>query len=265
MPQSLSLIITTYNWPQALELVLMSVMQQSVLPDEVIIADDGSTVLTRDLIAKFQEHFPVPLLHSWQEDDGFRLARSRNKAIAKATGDYIVMIDGDMVLHRHFLRDHQHIAKANQFVQGRRVILTEAITKQAFDTKNIHFSARSPEVKNKFNTLSCPLLSPLISALFSKQSYRSVRGCNMAMWKQDLIRVNGFNEDFVGWGREDSEFVLRMLNSGIKRKDLRLGGVAYHLYHHEQTRNKLDDNDRLLEEAVKNRVTTCQHGLSTHL
>ncbi|WP_392567019.1 glycosyltransferase family 2 protein [Utexia brackfieldae] len=262
---SVSLVITTYNWPQALELVLMSVMQQSVLPNEVIIADDGSTVLTRDLIAKFQENFPVPLHHSWQDDDGFRAARSRNKAMAKATGNYIVIIDGDMILHHHFIRDHKKAAKPNQFIQGRRVILTEKLTKQTFDSKNIHFSVFSPDVKNKFNTISCRLLSPLVSCLFSKQSYRSIRSCNMAMWKQDVIKVNGFNEAFVGWGREDSEFALRMLNAGIKRKDLRLGGVAYHLYHREQTRNNLNNNDRLLEEAVKNQVTTCQHGLSEHL
>lgn len=264
-PTLLTLIVTTYNWPEALELVLLSIKKQLILPDEVIIADDGSTIATQDMISQYQRNFPVPLIHSWQEDQGFRLARSRNQAIAKAKGDYIVMIDGDMILQRNFIQDHKRIAKPHQFVQGRRVILTENISQDAVTNKNICFSFFSSEVKNKINSLHCPLLSPIISTLFSKQSYHSVRGCNMAMWKNDLIAVNGFNEDFVGWGREDSEFVLRMLNNGIKRKDLRLGGIAYHLFHHENPRQNLDKNDRLLEEAVKNHITYCQHGLANHL
>lgn len=264
-PKSLSLIITTYNWPEALDLVLDSVKNQSDLPDEIIIADDGSTQETADLVAYYQRHFSVPVIHSWQEDTGFRLSRSRNRAIAKAQGEYIVMIDGDMLLHPHFIRDHKQAAKRGQFIQGRRTLLTQELSKQALSHKQHRFSTWASGIKNKLNALRIPFLSPLISKLFSKQSYYSVRGCNMSMWRRDLITVNGFNEDFVGWGREDSEFVLRMLNNGISRYDLRLGGVAYHLYHKENTRDKLDENDELLEKAVKMRQRTCQHGLKDHL
>lgn len=264
-PNGISLVVTTYNWPQALQLVLLSVLKQSSLPDEVIIADDGSTQETIDLITQLQPTFPVPLIHSWQEDLGFRAARSRNLAIAKAQHDYIVMIDGDMVLHRHFIRDHKNAAETATFIQGRRVILREQITQQSFQTKNIRFSLFSGQVKNKINAICYPLLSPLVSKLFSKQSSRSVRTCNMAVWKSDLIAVNGFNEAFVGWGREDSELVVRLLNKGVKRKDLRLGGVAYHLYHQENTRDQLAQNDQQLEYAIENRITYCEHGLSAHL
>jgi len=260
-PKSTSLIITTYNWPQALDLVLASVLKQSVLADEVIVADDGSTSATRDLVTKYQQAFPIPLMHSWQEDEGFRVSRARNKAIAKAAGEYIVLIDGDMVLHRHFIGDHKRAAQKKRFVQGRRCLLTDATSQKALANQQIHFPILSPEIKNKMNALRIPLLSPLVSRLFSTQSFYSVRSCNMAIWKEDLITVNGFNEDFVGWGREDSELVLRLLNTGVCRYDLRLGGIAYHLYHRENARNTLTQNTQLLENAINAHSRRCARGL----
>lgn len=264
MPPTTSLIVTTYNWPQALDLVLASVLKQSVLADEVIVADDGSTAATRDLIITYQQRFPIPLVHSWQEDKGFRLSRARNKAIAKAAGEYIILIDGDMVLHPHFIRDHKRAAIKKHFVQGRRTLLTHAISQTALASKQTRFPLWSTGIKNKMNALHIPWLSPLVSRLFSRQSFCSVRGCNMAIWKEDLITVNGFNEDFVGWGREDSELVLRLLNNGICRYDLRLGGIAYHLYHQENTRNTLRQNTQLLENAKSAHSRCCARGLRDH-
>lgn len=264
-PNSVSLIITTYNWPEALNLVLASVRGQSHPPNEVIIADDGSKKSTQDLIRYQQKTFPIPLIHSWQQDNGFRLARSRNKAIARSTSDYIIMIDGDMILHPHFVRDHCKAAKGGQFIQGRRTLLTKALSQIAFNTQLTHFSSFHRGIKNKINSLRIPWLSSPISHCFSKQSCHSVRGCNMSMWKDDLFLVNGFNEEFVGWGREDSEFVLRLLNNGIKRYDLRLAGVAYHLYHPEQARDQLKENDRLLDEAIASRPMRCKRGLLDQL
>lgn len=262
---NISLLVTTYNWPEALELVLRSIANQSVKPLEVLIADDGSRSETREMIARYQTDFPVPLIHCWQEDEGFRASRIRNIAIASAKAEYIVMIDGDMVLHPHFIRDHQRIAAPNQFIQGRRVILTEKETQTALASMQQQFSIFSSGVKNKFNALCCSTLSPVISSLFSKQSSKSVRSCNMAIWRADAIKVNGFNEAFVGWGREDSEFVVRLLNAGVRRKDLRLGGVGYHLYHNENSKSNLTVNDKLLEEAIQKRIARCEIGLSQHL
>lgn len=263
-PFSVSLIITTYNWPAALELVLLSVMQQSKLPDEVIIADDGSKEETAQLIAKYQQHFPVPLIHSWQEDSGFRAARSRNLAIAQSHSDYIIMLDGDMILHRHFIRDHKRIAKNSYFTQGRRVILTKPLSNQLLNNNTQTITLFSSQVKNKLNAISCPCLAPLATKLLSKSGYKSARSCNLAAWYQDIAVINGFNEDFEGWGREDSEFVVRLLNYGVKRQDLRFGGVAYHVYHHENTRHNLTKNDQLLADAINNHISFCQNGLANH-
>ena len=125
MPTS-SLVICTYNWPQALELVLMSVKRQTHLPEEVIIADDGSREETSQLIKRFQKDFPTKLLHVWHEDIGFRRTVILNKAIAKATGDYIISIDGDIITEKHFIEDHLYLSEPGVFVYGKRAKIKES-------------------------------------------------------------------------------------------------------------------------------------------
>ena len=120
-----SLIITTYNWPESLKLVLKSIESQKMAPDEVIVADDGSSVETKELVCEFQKDSNLNLVHSWQEDKGFRVAKSRNQAIAISKGDYIILVDGDMILHSNFVYDHIKNAQSNYFVQGTRVFLTK--------------------------------------------------------------------------------------------------------------------------------------------
>ncbi|GAB4328057.1 MAG: glycosyltransferase family 2 protein [Flammeovirgaceae bacterium] len=260
---SISLIITTYNRKDALELVLMSVMQQTVLPNEVIIADDGSKEDTAQMIKEYAQKFPVPLKHCWQEDDGFKLAMIRNKAIAMSNSLYIIMIDGDMVLGKNFVKSHQKVMRPNQFVQGSRVLLSEKTTQKALKNKFINFNWTTKGILNRFNAMNIPLLSPVFSK--RKLHKEGVRGANMAFWKEDVIKVNGFNEEFVGWGREDSEFVLRLLNNGTVRYNLKFGGVAFHLYHPENSRNLLNKNDLLLEKAEAEKSKFCQKGINQYL
>ena len=135
-----SVIITTYNRPDALLLVLQSIECQTKLPEEVIIADDGSNDNTEKLIINYQESSSLNIIHSWQKDKGYRVAKARNKAIAKASGDYIIMIDGDMILHSQFIHDHAKNAQLGYFVQGSRALLTKFTTKQAIKKLKINFS-----------------------------------------------------------------------------------------------------------------------------
>lgn len=262
----ISLIITTYNNKNALELVLLSVIEQNKFPFEVIIADDGSKEDTAKLIESLQVNFPIDLHHCWQTDDGFRVSQIRNKAFAIAKGDYIIMIDGDVVLHPNFIRDHNlHIAK-NQFIQGSRVLLSKEPTDKALLTQRIKFSPFSKGIINRLNAISSKSLSGIISKLYStKQTHANVRSCNMSCWKEDLVKVNGFNEEFVGWGREDSEFAVRLLNNGIRRLNLKFGAVVYHLWHNE---NKKDDllknNDILLEKTISQKLKSCSVGLNQY-
>ena len=136
----LTLIITTYNWPESLLLVIESIRRQTIPPDEIIIADDGSNNKTKDLITNFNKEFAMNIIHSWQEDNGFRAARSRNNAIFKSSGDYIILIDGDTILHTNFVKDHIAFAEPGYFIQGSRVLLSESQTNRAIAKNNINFS-----------------------------------------------------------------------------------------------------------------------------
>jgi glycosyltransferase involved in cell wall biosynthesis len=260
----ISLIVSTYNRPDALELVLKSVFNQRILPYEIILADDGSKTETRTLIEKFQQQSPVPMKHVWHEDTGFRLAEIRNKAIAAAEGEFISMIDGDMLLHPDFLLILVSLVQKNTYYQGKRVLLTKEKTEQLLESgQQPRLNFFSSGFKNRFNTISSSFLSPLLTK--KKNTINAVKGCSMHFWKEDAIRINGFNQNFVGWGREDSEFVCRLLNKGIKRKNIVFGSVAYHLFHPEASRTMLPENDQILAHAIEAKTTWCENGLNQHL
>ncbi len=258
-----SLIITTYNWPEALDLVLQSIKCQSCLPDEVIVADDGSTTATNRLIEQFQADFPTVLIHAWQADKGFRAARSRNNAVAHSSGDYLIFIDGDTVLHRHFVADHIALSKKNTFTVGSRVLLTEQATQRFFKRGHFAFSLWKTPATNKVNALHALPLSRLygkpVNAPIDEWIFK-VRSCNMGVWRTDYVAVNGFNHDFQGWGREDSEFALRLFNKGLSMRRLKFAAIQYHLFHRENDRGQLRDNDQRLEAALAAKTAYCDNG-----
>ncbi|MGX5817900.1 glycosyltransferase family 2 protein [Chitinophaga lutea] len=258
-----SLSISTYNWPAALEVCLLSVLRQTVLPAEVLIADDGSGTETRALIASFQERFPVPLRHIFQEDDGFRLATIRNKAIIAASTPYIIQIDGDVVLHPHFVEDHMRFARRNCFVTGSRVLLAEKPSKVLLSTRHFTASTLRRNGKNFFNSLRMPWISNILAFTYKRDPF-DVKGCNMAFWKSDLEKVNGYNEAFTGWGREDSELAIRLVNAGVAKRFLKGGGIMFHIYHREASRGREAENDRLLAQTRDERKTYVEAGLSLH-
>lgn len=257
----ISLIITTYNWPVALEAVLKSVMRQKVSPNEVLIADDGSANETKDLVRAYQSKLSCPLKHIWQEDKGFRLARIRNKAISASVSDYIVMVDGDMILSSLFIQDHRSAAKKGRFVQGCRAIMDGALSERVRKVGR-YPSLFSRGLKNRKNALRSDYLSNLFSK--EKNNIHSTRGCNMSFWKEDLELTNGFNEAFEGWGREDSEFCIRMLNLGRRRWYLRFNAVGFHQFHNEAKREMLEKNEKILQESIEINKTRCELGLELH-
>jgi glycosyltransferase involved in cell wall biosynthesis len=259
----ISLIITTYNWKEALELSLKSVLKQQILPLEVIIADDGSTADTGDVVQTIAAGSPIPIVHSRQKDKGFRLARSRNRAIARARGEYIILIDGDIMVERHFIQDHHKFARPGFFVQGTRVLLTHALSEQVIRAGALSANCCSHGVGNRKNCLRSDLLARLFS--FQSRRLRGIKTCNFAFWREDAVRVNGFNEEFVGWGREDSEFTVRLMNTGIRRQNVKFNALAYHLYHPISDRRHLIENDNILQQTIKQKLRWCEHGLKQHL
>lgn len=258
-----SLIITTYNWPEALSIVLSSLNGQTSIPDEVIIADDGSGDSTKNIIEKFQNNTSIPIIHSWQKDKGFRLSKSRNRAIAKAKYEYIIMIDGDMILHKDFIKDHLRFAKKNTYLQGSRVLLQQPFSSIVLESKKFKKpSLFSAHFKNKVNSFRLPFLSFIISLKSSKNLNR-IRGCNFSIYREDIIKVNGFNEDFVSWGKEDSEFVTRLFNYGVLRKDMKFSGIQFHLFHKEGSPKS--DNLELLDKSILNKLDWCSQGIDQYL
>lgn len=258
-----SLIITTYNRPVALELVLLSVEKQTILPEEVVIADDGSDYRTKVIIENFQSRNILNIKHSWQEDKGFRAAKSRNKAIAFSTKEYIVLIDGDMVLHNRFIEDHLKHAKKGFFIQGKRSLLTKKRTGLAIHNQETVFSFLDRMVLNPKNSIHSNILSTLFSS--KKTHLKGLKTCNMSFFRNDCISVNGFNEKFEGWGREDSEFIVRMINNGVLRKTLRFQAIQYHLYHEENSRGRLFENDLILQNTIANQSSWCGNGIDKYL
>ena len=258
-----SLIITTYNWPEALELSLLSVLNQTTLPGEVIVADDGSTDDTGKLVEKIASFAPIPIIHSWQEDKGFRPATSRNKAIAKARSDYIILIDGDMVLERKFIMDHVDCAKLGYFIQGSRVIISEARTNEMLDSGDITLFFFSRGVENRKNCIRSQILSKIFSKEFNFME--GIKACNSSFWRKDALAINGFNEDFVGWGREDSDFACRLMNSGVNRFSLKFRATSYHLHHDMCSRKELGRNNEMLQRAVTQKLTRCGNGIDKYL
>ncbi|QEY23433.1 glycosyltransferase family 2 protein [Neisseria animalis] len=262
---STALVITTYNRPDALEKVLQSALAQTRLPDEIIIADDGSGEETAEVVRRFRQVSPVPVKHAWRPDDGFRAAEARNRAIAMAQSDYIVLIDGDMLLEPHFIADHIDRAHKGRLIQGSRVLLTETRTREILSENGLpKLSAWSKGIGKRISAVRCRFLSSYAGSRGSCQ-HKGIKTCNMGFFREDALAVNGFDNEFVGWGREDSEFVARCYHNGMKRHNLKFAGVAYHLYHHEAERDALPKNDVRLQTTLSNRTVRCENGIDAFL
>jgi len=262
-----SLVISTYNWPQALDLCLQSVTRQTLMPAEIIIADDGSSSETEQLLNYYRETYALNLIHIWQPDEGFRLARIRNKALAAATFDYIIQADGDLILHPLFIADHLRLRKKGHFITGSRVMLSEFTTSRLFRHRSIDIRKYGSDNSNLLNSLRSPLLSSVLADHY-KQPGRNrfyVKGCNMAFWKEDLLAINGYNEAFTEWGAEDSELAVRLIHHGIRKRFLKFGGIVFHLHHRLACRSGEKRNFEMMAETIRQKHIRIHAGIDQHL
>jgi glycosyltransferase involved in cell wall biosynthesis len=255
-----SLVITTYNNPLGLKKAAESAFHQTRPPDEVIIAEDGSDEKTADAVKHFVGYAPFPVIHVRQEDRGFRAAMIRNKAISISSGDYIVLLDGDCVMNRHFVADHELLSEERCFIQGKR-ILVNRIAVAAFD----HAVADSPSALIRMALLrritnAHHLLRLAHYPGFKNRKLKGIKSCNMSFFRKDFVAVNGFNEDFEGWGNEDSELACRFFKYGLFKKVHPFMAVCFHLWH---PTNKVAPhcNNLLLTAAVASDKYFCENGL----
>jgi glycosyltransferase involved in cell wall biosynthesis len=256
---STSLLISTYNWPEALELVFKSILHQTVNLNEILIADDGSDNRTKSVIETFKRNTSIPIKHFWHEDKGFRKTIIMNEALTNANSDYIIQIDGDIIMHPNFIADHISEAKKGFYIKGSRSMLSVDRTKQIIATKNINIHPLTEGVGSKINASRIPMLSFLFRG--DKHRSNNLRGCNFSFWKKDFLAVNGYNNDLEGWGHEDIELAARLTNLGIKQRQLKLKAVCFHLYHKINPRHNEDLNYKKYLAVAKNGTVKCKNGI----
>lgn len=255
-----SVIITTYNNPLYLKKVLDGFLYQKRAPHELIIADDGSGTDTAQVIKSFSEIAPFPVLHVWQENKRFRAAKIRNKAIKQSYGDYIILLDGDCVVNSTFISDHLFMSEKGFFIQGKRILInrgTSAIFTHAHANSFVSITkmALMGQISNIHHLIRLPYVPPVKSS-----SLDNIKSCNMSFFRQDILAVNGFNEDFVGWGNEDSELACRFFKYGLMKKVHHFMTVCFHLWHptHKIVSEK---NRQLLSESIASKEYYCRNGL----
>lgn len=263
MQPALTLIINTYEQPEYLRRVLQAVGRQGNFVSEVLLADDGSGEATAQTFARWAKSQSIRCEHVRQAHEGFRRARILNQAIAAARGDYLVFLDGDTVPHPRFLEDHGVLAARGALVQGHRALVEHAAAAY-FGENDFAADRRRALCAWQLRGLKHAFRWPRPWRRV-RSDLRGVRGCNLAIWREDLLKVNGYNEAFVGWGREDSELAVRLMNSGIQRVDVRGWALCYHLWHPPVSRAELPQNDELLSDATKSGACRCEMGVAQYL
>ena len=258
----LSLIIATYNQPEALSKVLAGVSLQKSRPDEILIADDGSDESTQVLIDRWQQEALAPVQHLWQSDNRFRKTTILNKAVAAATGDYLVFLDGDCVPHRLFMADHRALAERGFWVQGRRCFVQEPFVADFVPGKTLlWWWALRGRVSRPHKSFRLPF-----SLIFRNQKQRGILGCNMAYWRDDVVAVNGFDESYLGRGMgADSDLGSRLYYLGRWRKFVYDRALVYHLDHRIMPRPHFAQNRARLLEVIRTGKTRCERGLDQYL
>lgn len=251
-------IILTYNRPDTLLEVLRGLASQCGANNEVIIADDGSAPACVETLYKGLPKFNCPVQHVWHPDTGFTIARARNLAAAISTSDYFVFMDGDCIPNPCFVKAHLALMEPGFFVNGSRVLLSQklsaAILLNEVDISKARFIDwlhwRLAGDSNKLIHLL-----RWSSNIFRKEKlfrWKKIRGCNLSVWRKDFLLVNGFDQSFKGWGHEDADFVLRLHNAGLQRKNGFCASEVYHLWHPENSRS----SDMINRDIVRQRMHT---------
>jgi GT2 family glycosyltransferase len=257
----ISLIISTYDRPDALARVLRGVRRQTAPPGEILIADDGSGPPTHGLLNSWENEAPAPLRHFRQEDEGFRKTIILNQCVAAAKGRYIVLLDGDCVPHRKFIADHAKMAEKGFWVQGRRCYVRQSKVKFfSIDSTPILQWMAQGKISGWPKGLRLPF--PIIRRNTDRAG---ILGCNMAFWREDALAVNGFDEDYTGWGHEDADFGVRLYHLGRRRKFIYGRAIIYHLNHPWIDRQKAEVSRLRLEETIQSRKVRCERGLDQYL
>ena len=238
---SVGVIISSYNNPAWLEKVLWGLSSQSVQPDEIVIADDGSGAETRQLIDTFKERLPIK--HVWHPDDGFQKCRILNRAVLETKSDYLIFIDQDCIPRYDFVETHLRYAAKGFFLSGGVVLLplelSKGLTEEDIRSQNA-FSLKWLINKGLPVTFKCTKLfrnKPFCLFMNAVTPAKATwNGGNASVLRSDILAVNGFNE-LMKYGGEDREFGERLVNFGLRSKQIRYSAILLHLDHGRPYRN----------------------------
>jgi glycosyltransferase involved in cell wall biosynthesis len=264
----ISVIVTTYNREDALEAVLRSLARQTDRDFEVVVADDGSTAATGQLVEAWKAKIAHRLDRVWHEDRGFRAAEIRNRAILTARGAYCIFLDGDCIVRPDFVAVHRRLAEPGSFVTGNRILLSPELTARVLRDGLMPESWSfdrwlAQRLCGRVNRLSALLHLPLGPLRrLRRYAWRGARSCNLAVWRSDLDRVDGFDADYSGWGKEDSDIIVRLLHAGVRRKDGVFATGVLHLWHPDAGRDRLAENERKLSDIIASDNIRARRGLS---
>ncbi|MFO0697645.1 MAG: glycosyltransferase family 2 protein [Nitrospira sp.] len=265
-----AVVVTTYNRPDALEIVLQGYCDQSDRDFALIVADDGSTSETADVVRRYVNRAPFSLSHIWHEDRGFRAAAIRNRAVASTTADYVVFTDGDCVPSRHFVRGHKQLAEPGYFLGSNRVLLNRTLTDRVVRQRLPIHTWNALDWAMAWSRREMNRVLPLFTlpdSWFRKRTpdrWEGIKTCNLSVWRSDLVRVNGLDESYEGWGLEDSDLVIRLLHAGVKHKNARFAAPVFHLWHSERDRRHLQENQQRLDDLLRSTTIRSAVGLDQH-
>ena len=257
MDELISVVVSTYNWPEALDLSLKSLSAQTDSNFEIIVADDGSGCETARVVEEWCRKSPVKVIHSWQEDKGFRLARSRNVAVTRSAGKYLIFMDGDCIVRSDFVAMHRMLAERHSVLAGQRILLAEAFSQECLISGNLAWCesisrlrelARNRAVNRWQSAVSLPL------GFFRKarpNRWQLLRGCNWSLHREDFFAVKGQDEAFEGWGYEDSDMAIRLINNGCLIKWAGFTSPCFHLWHKNADRTMSPENLSRLEKVKR--------------
>lgn len=258
-----AVILTTYNWPRALELTLTGLSVQSDPEFEVLVADDGSGPETRDLVERLSKDSPFPLRHVWQEDKGYRRAAVLNRAVRSCDADLIVISDQDAIPARNWVSLHREAYAPNRIVPGGYIRLTREQS-DSLDTEKVRQGIHETMMtSSRMWSLRKKHLYNLFYIATFRKIFPRIMGLNFSVSRDLFEKVNGFDEEYVGWGKEDSDLRTRMRQAGGGARCLWHRSIVYHLWHTPQPskRNMKPNKERY--QMVKRRALPwrCERGL----
>ncbi len=265
-----SLLLATYEMPRHLKLVLAALQRQTFQDFEILLCDDGSGDETKKIVEAFRVTSKIPFTHFWQKNEGFRKCRILNQAIRESKGEILIFLDGDCVPDQHFIEDHVKMSEPGMFLAGRRVELGPKLSARLTPEKitlgyldwpkpSLIWSNLKKDSKNLNRTIR--FTNPILRKILKMDHVDDLKGCNFSTLRTDMFLINGFDEAYEGYGREDTDVEIRLKNLGLQMKSLKGLALQYHVWH--ERRGFTPVNDALLQDAILSKKIRCKKGLQS--